>query len=85
MYGHFPFPILFGYHTKCKFGSGEEENGPKILPAAHSFASSVSMMCGCLKMDARLLAFIGLRGLSYPGLTPHVIPRSSQETQALLG
>ena len=36
--------------------SGHSENGPRMCPATISFASSVSMMSGCLRADARFRA-----------------------------
>ena len=51
MHDHSPFPALFGTtptSKQCRVGNGDEESGPKILPAAHSFASSASITCGYL-------------------------------------
>ena len=83
---HFPFFLgTAPIPDVRRLVSGRYENGPRMRLAAISFASSVSMMSGCLHADARFRAVCGKRGPLYPVETPLSMPASSHEVQALSG
>ena len=84
---HFPFFLgTAPIPDVRRLVSERSGNGPRTRPAAISFSSSVSMMSGCLRADARFRAVCGKRGSLYPVETPLSMPASSHdEVQAWSG
>ena len=61
--------FVFGYHSYAravKVLDRSVSKGARTRPAAHSLASSLSIICGCIDADGRFLAFWGPRGFVYP-------------------